>query len=173
MSSIISLHMYTITTLFRVIFYFMRMSQTHRIWFGQFPLSLSPLLPLPNSCVRFFIKLSPLTCAWLYNFSRFTSLEKTLTISAVMTTRPMQELETFVHRFQNFSLPEFVILWNYLVVFLYSDICVVYFQYLRHINNARIYVWSYQQVFACVCICFFFAKCHEFSSININKIYNE
>lgn len=73
-------------------------------------------------------------------------------MSAIMTTRPMQELEMFEHRFQNFPLPEFVILWNYLVVFLYSNICFVYLKYLRHINNARLYVGSYQQVFVCVCV---------------------
>lgn len=39
---------------------------------------------------------------------------------------PIQELEIFEHRFENFSLSEFVTLWNYLVVFLYSDICLVY-----------------------------------------------
>lgn len=94
-------------------------------------------------------------------------------MSAIMTTRPMQELEMFEHRFQNFPLTEFTILWNYLVVFLYSDICLVYFKNLRLTNNARLYAGSYQQVFVCVCLFAFFAKCYEFSSININKIYNE
>lgn len=72
------------------------------------------------------------TRKWIDNFSRITSLKKTLSMSAIMTTRPMQELEIFEHRFQNFSLIEFTILWNYLVVFLYSDICLVYFKNLRH-----------------------------------------